>query len=166
MRLAALLAGLLAAASLQAQPEEEEVAAYAKQVSCTSGPYRVKLPKSYRALKRLALLKREKVLEEQEQDGVRTATRELRFVGAELVVFTSSDQPERYTLARATFTTSKWRIMGPLRVGSPARLALKGLPVAPVPRHGAVVLEGDSDAILVTLAGGRVQEIDYECGTE
>jgi hypothetical protein len=163
-RALALLAGMLLLGSAAAQPEEEEVTAYAKQVSCTAGPYRIKLPKSYRALKRMALLKREKVLEEDAENGARTQTRELRFVGAELVVFTSSERPERYTLARATFTTSKWRIMGPLRVGAPATLALKGLPLKPVPRHGEVTLEGDSDSILVTLAGGRVQAIDYECG--
>jgi hypothetical protein len=164
--LPALLAGLLAAGGAAAQPEEEEVAAYAKQVSCTSGPYRVKLPKSYRALKRMALLKREKVLEEEDQGERTLVSRELRFVGAELVVFTTSDRPDRYTLARATFTTAKWRIMGPLRVGAPAGLALKGLPVKPVPRYGEVTIEGDEDAILLTVAGGRVQEIDYECGTE
>jgi hypothetical protein len=156
------LAALLFAAGAQAQPDEEEVSAYAKQVSCTSGPYRVKLPKSYRALKRMALLKREKVLGEDAEGS----TRELRFVGAELVVFLSAERPDRYTLARATFTTGKWRIMGPLRVGAPASLALKGLPVKPVPRYGEVTIEGDEDSILLTLAGGRVQEIDYECGTE
>ncbi|HWA36362.1 MAG TPA: hypothetical protein VG873_00725 [Burkholderiales bacterium] len=145
-----------------AQPEEEEVSAYGKNVSCTTGPYRVKLPKSYRALKRLAVLKRERLV--REEDG--GALRELRFVGAELLVFTSRDKPDQYTLARATFTTSKWRIMGPLRVGAPASLAVKGLPVKPVPRYGEITLEGDGDAILLTVAGGRVQEIDYECGTE
>ena len=160
--LAALAAGLLVLGSAAAQPEEEQVTAYAKQVSCTSGPYRVKLPKSYRALKRMALLKREKVLSE-EPDG---STRELRFVGAELVVFLSAERPDQYTLARATFMTAKWRIMGPLRVGAPASLALKGLPVKPVPRYGEITIEGDEDAILLTVAGGRVQEIDYECGTE
>ncbi len=160
--LSVALAALVFAAGAQAQPEEEEVSAYAKQVSCTSGPYRIKLPKSYRALKRMALLKRERVLTEEPHGS----TRELRFVGAELVVFTTSDRPDRYTLARATFTTTKWRIMGPLRVGAPASLALKGLPVKPVPRYGEVTIEGDEDAILLTLAGGRVQEIDYECGTE
>ena len=159
---AALAAGLLVLGSAAAQPEEEQVSAYAKQVSCTSGPYRIKLPKSYRALKRMALLKREKILSE-EADG---STRELRFVGAELVVFLSAERTDQYTLARATFTTAKWRIMGPLRVGAPASLALKGLPVKPVPRYGEVIIEGDEDAILLTLAGGRVQEIDYECGTE
>jgi hypothetical protein len=164
MAVRALLAAVLflVFGSATAQPEEEEVSAYAKNVSCTTGPYRIKLPKSYRALKRLAVLKRERLLRE-EGDG---AIRELRFVGAELVVFTSREKPDHFTLARATFTTSKWRIMGPLRVGAPAALAVKGLEVKPLPRFGEITLEGDGDAILLTVAGGRVQEIDYECGTE
>jgi hypothetical protein len=162
-----LLALFALPALAQAEDEEGEgVTVQAKQVSCTTGPYRIKLPRSYRALRRLALLKREKLMSEEVQGDVRTAVRELRFVGAEILVFTSSDAPDRYTLARATFTTGKWRIMGPLRVGAPASLALKGLPLKPVPRSGEVTLEGEGDSILLTVAGGRVQEIDYECGTE
>jgi hypothetical protein len=159
---ALLLAGTLAAGGAQAQ---EEVAIQATQVSCTSGPYRIKLPKSYKALRRMALLKREKVLNEEDHGSYRTHARELRFVGLEMVVFTTTGKPDHYQLARATFTTSKWRIMGPLRVGAPASLALKGLAKA-IPGHAEVTLEGDQDSVLLTVAGGRIQEIDYECNVE
>lgn len=157
-----LLLALLPAHSLS-QPEEEELTVQARQASCTGGPYRLKLPKSYRALRRLAVLKREKVLSEDAQ-GV--AARELRFVGLELVVFTRADRPDEYQLARAYFTTAKWRIMGPLRVGAPATLALKDLGLRGIPRYGEVTLEGETDSILLGVAGGRIREIDYECATE
>jgi hypothetical protein len=167
VRRAALLLFLLVPGVAAAQPEEEEVSVQAKQVSCTSGPYRIKFPKSYKALKRMAVLKREKVLSEEEAaGGERTTARELRFVGLEMVVYTSSERPDHYQLARATFTTSKWRIMGPLRVGAPIALAVKGLPVKPMPRFGEVTLEGENDSILLSVAGGRVQEIDYECSID
>ncbi len=164
--IALLATGIAWSGLAAAQPELEEITAYAKQVSCTSGPYRIKLPKSYKALKRMALLKREKILAEEEQAGTRTTARELRFVGLEMVVYTSSQRPDHYQLGRATFTTPKWRIMGPLRVGAPLSLAVKGLAVKPLPRHGEVTLEGDHDSILLSVAGGRVQEIDYECSTD
>jgi hypothetical protein len=35
---------------------------YAAQVSCTSGPYRMKLPQSYKAVRGIGHLKRERVL--------------------------------------------------------------------------------------------------------
>ena len=162
MRLPALLSAMLVAGTAGAQPEDELLSVPAKQVSCTSGPYRLKLPKSYAALKRLAVLKREKVLGE---EGGSTA-RELRFVGLEMVVYTSAARPGQYQVARATFTTPKWRIMGPLRVGAPAALALKELKLRHVPRHGEIVLEGEADSVLLSVAGGKVQEIDYECATE
>jgi len=132
------------------------------KVSCTSGPYRLKLPRSYKALKRMAVLKREKVLGEEGSGGT---ARELCFVGLELVAYTFPGK-DQYQLARATFTTPKWRIMGPLRIGAPAALALKELKLRDLPRHGAITLEGEADSILLTVAGGRIQEIDYECSTD
>lgn len=163
MRWLAVPVALLVATGAQAQPEEEEISLQSSQVSCTSGPYRLKLPKTYSALRRMAVLKREKSLGEEHARGQTLMVRELRFVGLEMVVYTSSDRPNQFQLARATFTTPKWRIMGPLRVGAPASLALKSLRPKDVPRFGAVTLEGEHDSILLTVAGGRVQEIDYEC---
>ncbi|HYD56572.1 MAG TPA: hypothetical protein VEB41_06670 [Burkholderiales bacterium] len=157
-----LLLLLLVPAIALAQPEEQDVSVQSSKVSCTSGPYRVKLPKTYKGLRRMAVLKREKVLDESDYGTFR----ELRFVGLELVVLTKPGRPNDYQLARAFFTTSKWRIMGPLRVGAPARLALKGLPVSPMPRFGSVTLEGDADSVLLTVSGGRLQEIEYECATD
>lgn len=159
VRLAILVSLLPLASAALAQPEEEEISIQSSRVSCTKGPYRIRLPKSYKALRRMAVLKREKVLEE----GEHGTFRELRFVGLELVVHTTPGDPDRYQLARAFFSTSKWRIMGPLRVGAPARLALKDLKPKSVPRFGAVTLEGDADSVLLTVAGGRLQEVEYEC---
>lgn len=166
MKWLAVPVALLVAAGAQAQPEEEEISLQSSQVSCTTGPYRIKLPKTYSALRRMAVLKREKSLGEEHALGQTMMVRELRFVGLEMVVYTSSDKPNQFQLARATFTTPKWRIMGPLRVGAPASLALKGLRPRDLPRFGEVTLEGEHDSILLTVAGGRVQEIDYECATD
>jgi hypothetical protein len=166
LRLLLLALVLLVPKHAAAQPEEEVISLQSSQVSCTAGPYRIKLPKTYSALKRMALLKREKSLGEEQARGETVMVRELRFVGLEMVVYTSSSKPNQYQLARATFTTPKWRIMGPLRVGAPASLALKSLRPKDVPRFGEVTLEGEHDSILLTVAGGRVQEIDYECATD
>jgi len=136
------------------------------KVSCARGPYRVKLPRTYQALRRMATLKRERVLYQEDAGGHRVAARELRFVGLEMVVFTSSDKPGRYQLARIAVLTPRWRITGPLRVGTTTAVALKGVPLKPMPRDGEITLEGEHDSILLTVAGGRVQAIDYECATE
>jgi hypothetical protein len=164
-----LLSGIFFPETTKAQngeDEEEEVTVQAKRVSCTSGPFRVKLPKGYPALRKMAVLKRERVLYEEDAGTHRIAARELRFVGLEMVVFTSSAKPGQYQLARLAVLTPKWRITGPLRVGTSTALALKGVTAEPMPRSGEITLEGEADSILLTVAGGRVQAIDYECATD
>jgi hypothetical protein len=169
----ALRAGVLVISLFMAGPafaqsddEEEEVSVQAKQVSCSKGPFRVKLPKTYAALKRMGTLKRERVLYEEDLGTHRVAARELRFVGLEMVVYTSSGKPGQYQLARIAVLTPRWRITGPLRVGTATGVALKGIPVKPMPRNGEITLEGEHDSILLTVGGGRLQAIDYECATD
>ena len=135
--------------------------AYVAAVSCTSGPYRVKLPKSYRAVRGLGHLRRERVLKTDD-----TGThRELRFNGLELVVVTSLEKPSDYRLEKAILSGSNWRIAGPLRVGTSGRIALRGLLNDP-PRDGEVELAGDRDSIRVNLAAGRVLDVEYTCSVE
>lgn len=131
---------------------------YSAQVSCTSGPYRVKLPTSYKALRGLGHLRRERVLKTED-----TGThRELRFNGLELVVVTPADKPNQYQLSRAILTTRNWTIAGPLRVGTSASIALRGLLKNP-PKDGEVEFTGDKDSIRVNLARGRVLDVEYSC---
>jgi hypothetical protein len=92
--------------------------------------------------------------------------RELRFSGLELVVVTFSDRPNQYVLSRAIVSSRAWRIGGQLRVGSPARSALKGLQAKDLPRDGELEFSGDTDSIRVALAAGRVLDVEYSCSVE
>lgn len=145
---------------------EANAQTYVADLSCTTGPYRVKLPKTYRALRFLAPLKRERVLQKEEQDGHTVTYRELRFSGLELEVVTDSDKPNQYVLSSAVLSTPAWRIGGQLRVGTSARIALKGLVRQAVPPDGELEFNGDADSIRVTLSRGRVLDVEYSCATE
>jgi len=147
---------LVGALGLDAQAQT-----YAAQVSCTSGPYRVKLPQSYKAVRGIGHLKRERVLKT-DDNGTQ---RELRFNGLELVVVSPSDKPNQYRLSKAIVTTPNWRIAGPLRVGAPAKTALRGLLRDP-PKDGEVEFSGDTDSIRINLARGRVFDVEYSCSAE
>ena len=161
MRLALLAVALLAFVSPEAKAQ-----IYVADLSCTTGPYRVRLPKTYKALRVLAPLKRERVLQK-EDEGTHTVTyRELRFNGLELEVVTYSSKPNQYVLSSAVLSTSAWRIGGQLRVGTAARIALKGLAPQPYPNDGELEFNGDTDSIRVTLARGRVLDVEYSCATE
>jgi hypothetical protein len=113
----------------------------------------------------MAQLKREKIHDVEDFGEYKTEHRSLRFVGLELFIVTQSNQPDRYVLSGAIITTSAWRFGGQLRVGAPARAALRGFPVKRVSRDAEVELNGEADSIRVTLAGGRVQEIEFDCYT-
>lgn len=147
------------AVDLQAQKKK---AAGPAQVSCTSGPYRLQLPKTYKALRTMGQLRRERVLKTAES-GV---LRELRFNGLELEVVTPPSKPNQYVVSRAIVTTRTWRIAGPLRVGTPARGALKALQPKRVPNDGEVELNGEGDSIRVNVARGRVLDFEYSCNSD
>lgn len=140
----------------------EETHAVAK-LSCNGGPYPIKLPQSYKALRSMAKLKREKMHGEEDLGTHRAQHRSLRFVGLELFVVTHSNKPDRYVLSGAVITTPTWRLAAPLRVGAPAATALKGLRLNQVAPDAEIELTGDTDTIRLSLAGGRIQEVEYDC---
>jgi hypothetical protein len=158
---AAIVLCLLGAASPDVQAQKKKTAGPA-QVSCTSGPYRLQLPTTYKALRTMGQLRRERVLKTDES-GV---LRELRFNGLELEVVTTPSKPNQYVVSRAIVTTRTWRIAGPLRVGSPARGALKALQPKTVPSDGEVELNGEGDSIRVNVARGRVLDFEYSCNSD
>jgi hypothetical protein len=159
-------ASLLAIAVIALLLPEANAQTYVADLSCTTGPYRVRLPKTYRALRVLAPLKRERVLQKEEQDGHTTVYRELRFNGLELELVTYSNKPNQYVLSSAVLSTAAWRIGGQLRVGTAARIALKGLAPQPYPNDGELEFNGDADSIRATLSRGRILDVEYSCATE
>ncbi len=157
----AIVCCLLGVIALDAQAQKKKAAA-AAQVSCTSGLYRLQLPRTYKALRTMGHLRRERVLKTQDT-GV---LRELRFNGLELEVITPPGKPNQYVVAKAIVTTRAWRIAGPLRVGTPVRSALKGLQPKSLPGDGEVELNGDGDSIRVNVARGRVLDFEYSCASD
>jgi hypothetical protein len=155
MKLACLLvAGFLAAAATGANAQSK-----AAEPSCTNGPYRLKLPKSYKGLRTMGHLRRERVVKSEGS----VVQRELRFNGLEIVVLTTADKPNHYVVSRAVVSTANWRIAGPLRVGTSAKIALKGLQSKERPSDGELEFNGDKDSIRVTLSRGRILDFEYTC---
>jgi hypothetical protein len=133
------------------------------EVSCSSGPYRLQLPKSYPAVRRMGQLRRERVVKTEPMETQTFTHRELRFNGLELALVTSSADPKRYAVSKAIVSTRAWRIAGPLRVGAAARSALRGLQPRELPADGEVELSGERDSIRVNLSRGRILDFEYTC---
>jgi len=151
---------------LLAVPLEAGAQARAAEPSCTSGPYRLQLPKSYTAVRRMGTLRRERVIRSEDL-GTHTLThRELRFNGLELELVTSSDKPNRYVVSRAIVSSRAWRIGGPLRVGASVKSALQGLQATDLTSDREMEFSGGRDSIRVNVARGRVLDFEYLCSTD
>jgi hypothetical protein len=158
LRTVLLIAAALVFASFDATAQSYTVA----DLSCTKGPYRLKLPKSYRAVRGLGTIRRDRVLKIEDRGPYTATHRELRFNGLEIELVTFSNEPGRYALTKAIITTSNWRIAGALRVGAPAKSALRGL-ANQSPRDGELEFSGATDTVRVNLAAGRVLDVEYSC---
>ena len=155
----------LAFAALSLIAVDARAQTYVSAVSCTSGPYRLNLPKSYKAVRGLGQLQRERVLKTEDHGTHTISHRELRFNGLELVLVTASNKPNQYAVSKAVLSSRTWKITGQLRVGTPAKTALRGLYARDLPREGELEFEGDTDSIRVALAAGRVLDVEYSCSS-
>jgi hypothetical protein len=155
---ALLIAATLVLASFDARAQSYSVA----DLSCTKGPYRLKLPKSYKGVRGLGAIQRDRVMRIEDHGTYTITHRELRFNGLEIELMTFSNEPSRYVVTRAIITTSNWRIAAPLRVGAPAKSALRGL-ANESPRDGELEFSGGGDSVRVALAAGRIFDLEYSC---
>jgi len=136
---------------------------FVDKLSCDSGPYSLKLPKTYEELRKIAPLKSEKLLREQDFGTYRARHRELVFNGLKLSVVTTSDQPETYQVTLAEIRSPAWKIAGPFRYGA-ALPAVVGDVQTKTLRSGALVeFSGEEDTVRVQLKGHRVASLTYLC---
>ena len=136
---------------------------FVDKLSCDSGPYGLKLPKTYDELRKIAPLKSERLIREQDFGTYRARHRELVFNGLKLSVVTSSDEPETYQVTSAEIRSAAWKIAGPFRYGA-ALPAVVGDVQTKTIRSGALVeFAGDEDLVRVQLKGHRVTSLTYLC---
>ncbi|HEX7054380.1 MAG TPA: hypothetical protein VF211_10670 [Burkholderiales bacterium] len=138
---------------------------FAAPVSCSDGPYGLRLPATYEALRGIGTLREERVLPALPADDPAAEQRELSFNGLRLTILRARLDPESYRLLSAELSHRQWKIAGPLRVGGllPARVAdidtrqLRG-------RRGVVEFIGESkDVLRVRRSGRRIASITYLC---
>lgn len=134
------------------------------KLSCDSGPYGLKLPKTYDELRKIAPLKSERVVREQDFGTYRAQYRELVFNGLKLSVVTSSDQPDGpYQVSSADIRSPAWKIAGPFRFGQALPPVVGDVQTKTI-RSGAIVeFSGEEDLVRVHLKGRRVAALTYLC---
>ena len=137
---------------------------FVDKLSCDSGPYGLKLPKTYDELRKIAPLKSERVVREQDFGTYRTQYRELVFNGLKLSVVTYSDQPEgSYQVASADIRSPAWKIAGPFRYGAALPAVVGDVQTKTIHSGAIVEFSGDEDVVRVHLRGRRVASLTYLC---
>jgi hypothetical protein len=139
------------------------VSHFVDKLACDSGPYGLKLPKTYDELKKIAPLKSERLIREQDFGAYRARYRELLFNGLKLSVVTYSDQPETFQVSAAEIRSPQWKIAGPFRYGAALPPVVGDVQTKTLSASSTVEFSGDEDLVRVHLRGRRVASLTYLC---
>jgi hypothetical protein len=133
------------------------------KLSCDSGPYGLKLPKTYAELKKIAPLQSERLVRDQDLGAYRARHQELVFSGLRLEVVTYSHEPDTFHIAMAEIRNSSWKIAGPFRFGHALPAKVGDVETRSLTSTGTIEFSGDEDTVRVRLVGRRVMGLTYLC---
>ena len=136
---------------------------FVDKISCDSGPYGLKLPESYDALRKLGPLKGERLLREQDHGTYRARFRDLQFNGLRLNVVTYSNDPDKYQVVLAEIRSPHWKIAGPFRQGAALPVRVGDVETKTIRSSSTVEFSGAEDTVRVRLVGRRVSVVTYLC---
>ena len=159
MRLALLLICFLCTPAWAAK----NVSHFVEKLSCDSGPYGLKLPKTYDELRKIGPLVRERVVREEDVGPYRVQYRELVFHGLRLGVVTYSNDAGRFDVNSAEIRSASWKIAGPFRQGQILPAQVGDIATKTLSSTATVEFSGTEDVVRVKLVGRRVSVLTYLC---
>ena len=136
---------------------------FVDKLSCGSGPYSLKLPKTYAELRKIAPLKGEKVVREQDLGEYKARYVDLIFNGLRLGVVTHSNGEGNYQVTSADIRSSSWRIAGPFRYGQALPARVGDVETKALSPSATVEFSGNEDTVRVKLKGRRIFGLTYLC---
>ncbi|HZD21209.1 MAG TPA: hypothetical protein VE325_11100 [Burkholderiales bacterium] len=158
---AVVAALVLAVAALPAWARGN-ISHFVDKLACESGPYALKLPKTYNELRKLGTLKAERLVREEELAEYKARHVDLIFNGLRLGVVTYSNDPEHYQISSAEIRSSQWRI-APFRTGQPLPPRVGDVETKSLRSSATVEFSGEEDTLRVKLSGRRVSSLTYLC---
>ncbi|MBV9191958.1 MAG: hypothetical protein JOZ85_15835 [Betaproteobacteria bacterium] len=140
-----------------------DISHFVDKISCDSGPYALKLPETYDALRKIGPLKGEKLLREQDHGTYRARYRDLQFNGLRLNVVTYSNDPEKFQVVFAEIRSPHWKIAGPFRQGAALPVRVGDVETKTIRSSATVEFSGAEDTVRVRLVGRKVSSVTYLC---
>ncbi len=160
-----LLVAALAFASSLAQAADASY--FAEPVSCTDGPYRLKLPESYEGLRKIGTLRDDRVLPGQIRPNPGAEQRELTFNGLRLTILRRKLDPASYQVVSADLTGRGWKIAAPFAVGGLLPAKVGEVDTRQLRGRGMVEFIGESkDVVRMRRIGRRISSITYLCNAK
>ena len=136
---------------------------FVDKLSCDSGPYSLKLPKTYAELRKIGPLKGQKVVREQDFGPYKARYVDLIFNGLRLGVVTYSNDEGNYQVTSADIRSSSWRIAGPFRYGQALPARVGDVETKALSANATVEFSGDEDTVRIKLKGSRISALTYLC---
>ena len=131
---------------------------------CDTGPFRLSLPKTVDALRKIGPLKNDRLLQTfRWGDNTESQRRELEFDGLSLVIHADSSG-HRYSVDSATISSPRWSVAPNFKVGDQMNDVLQRLGLSSVPPD-QLVFEGDTDSVSFDVEQDRIQQIRIRCYT-
>jgi hypothetical protein len=157
----AILLAVLPLASVHAA---SDVSYHVEPVSCTSGPYSLKLPDTYDSLKKIGSLRGERVLPLQQRRETASEQRELSFAGLKLLVQRNAADIGNYRVLSADISAGGWKIAGPFKVGALLPGKVGDVDTKSLSGRGVIEFIGEGeDIVRIRRSGRRVSGITYLC---
>ena len=133
------------------------------KLSCDSGPYGLKLPKTYDELRKIGPLKGERMLRKEDLGPYQAQYRDLTFNGLRLGVVTYSNDADKYQVVSAEIRSPQWRIAGPFRQGQVLPARVGDVDTKVLKSTATIEFSGTEDTVRVRLVGRRVSVLTYLC---
>lgn len=136
---------------------------YVDELSCSSGPYGLRLPKSFQALRKIGPLRSERTVREEDLGPYKARYRDLVFNGLRLGIVTYSNDADNYQVTSAEIRSPQWRIAGPFRQGQVLPAKIGDVATKALSSTATVEFSGEADTLRVRLIGRRVSVLTYLC---
>ncbi len=161
-----VFAVLLALITPWACAEAPARSGYHEHFGCSTGPFKLTLPKTVSDLKKLGKAKELRDLNIEDHPGYSTAEHMLFLDGLDLRIITFSNDKRNFMPLVVSSYKAQWRVTGPFRVGDSlehAHQLLGGKLV--VKPGGAMEVGGDTDLLRLIIREGKIIRITYECSS-
>jgi hypothetical protein len=140
---------------------------YAEAISCSDGPYGLRLPDSYEALRKIGTLRDDRVLPAQVRPSPGAEQRELTFNGLRLTIVRKKLDPTNYEVLSADIMGRGWKIGGPFAVGALLPAKVGDVDTRQLRGRGVVEFIGEGkDVVRMHRRGRRISSITYLCHVE